>query len=159
MLALTPDVAALLKQPLTLLGIAIISFAVFGRTLWKWRPRIWITLVVVGALLLGSVFFFARSVGFKTTSVPVTLGPPTITVQGTLKLTNGKAYIVPAANQEIRDETLMVMSELPPGGTVDERRDAAFSYFSNYSTKDMIQVTGTLFPYGQMQAISVKSTQ
>ena len=70
----------------------------------------------------------------------------------------GQAFIVPDANQPIAYETLMMMRNLPLGGTPAERIDAAPAYFEskNKHSGDFIEVSGALQPFGNQQVLEVE---
>jgi hypothetical protein len=74
-----------------------------------------------------------------------------MTLNGRLHIIKGQAFVIPDANQPIITETLMMMKDVPPGGTPAERIDAAPSFFEDVLDKhsgDPIVVTGVLRPFG-----------
>lgn len=71
-------------------------------------------------------------------------------IQGTLKITDGKAYLTPATGQSFTAEILLIMN-IPASGSEAERIDAAQNYLQKIlgkKTGDSLSVTGELTPVG-----------
>lgn len=81
-----------------------------------------------------------------------------MTIQGKLKIVGGQAFITPDPGQPLTTETLIMMKDLPPGGSPTDRIDAAPDYFRTVRGKnngDPISVTGELQPFGQKQVLEI----
>lgn len=80
-------------------------------------------------------------------------------IQGTLKITDGKAYLTPATGQPFTADILLIMS-LPANGSEAERIDAAQNYFQmilGKKTGDSLSVTGELKPVGKKWVLVIAS--
>ncbi len=79
-------------------------------------------------------------------------------INGTLRIIGGEAFLKPDAGQLILAETLMMMRNLPPGGTPDDKIAAAPDYFLQVLGKnpgDHISVSATVEPFGEGHVLVV----
>jgi hypothetical protein len=77
---------------------------------------------------------------------------------GTLQIIGGEAFLDPDPGQAVAVETLMMMSNLPLGGTPQDRIAAAPDYFRQVRQKDSgdaLSVTATVEPFGLQQVLVV----
>jgi hypothetical protein len=159
-----------LNNPITaaglflLIGFLIARVVIRRETIHAWRsasgnplqrlissnyliPVLGMILVIIGAVS-------TQMVGLS--SIP--FGEHHLTYDGSLKIAGGQAFLIPDPNQSLPDSILMMMRDLPQGGTPNERIDSAPSYFTVTLQKvngDRIEVTGSLAPFGSGQVLVV----
>lgn len=155
------EFAHYLTNPISVAGLFLLAFFLIGRavipkeTLRGWRrapANRFVGLVISNYFLpiLGAILVSGGVISMKT------FGPRSY--EGFLRIAGGQAFLIPDPNQSLPDSILMMMRDIPPGGTPNERINSAASYFTLTLQKvngDRIEVTGSVAPFGSVQVLVV----
>lgn len=82
-----------------------------------------------------------------------------VKIDGTLQIIGQEAFLDPDAGQAVNEETLMMMKDLPPNGTQQDKIDAAPDFFQNVLHKNSgepISVNATIEPFGEKKILVVE---
>jgi uncharacterized membrane protein len=161
------NVTSYLVHPLTLAGLAILGILVIARfsaraSIESWPPTLHYRLLrsfFLGGLgITISLLLVTGGIGVRVMKIGF-IKEATVVIQGKLNITDAKAFLEPDPNQALTGSTLMMMKNIPPGGTSDQRIDAAPSYFTVTRKKpngSHIEVTGTIQALGSTNVLVIE---
>ncbi len=164
------EITPFLTNPFIVVGLFVLAFFSIARSVipketlqaWRQRPSSWLVGLVTSNYLFPILGFILVSVGAIQTSGPkpyIYSGHQRTPYVGNLKIADGQAFLLPDANQGLPDSILMMMRDIPPGGTPNERINSAPSYFTLTLQKvngDRIAVIGSAAPFGGVQVLVVE---